>query len=351
MPLKIVPCRSKKTKTKNLYIRGSYLGIAVDQSTGTDRQRVAKIVKKHIEGEIERGEYRKKPSAPDRGEPTFVSAALAYLESGHRTRYVQPLVDYFQDTMLSEIDQTAIDECALALHPQTSPATRNTCVYTPLSAILHHAGRTLMIKRPPGAKGRVITDWLSRDDAFGIIAAADAFDPEFATLLTFLLYTGPRIGAALGLQRDDLDLANRTAWARPQKRQQPHAVILHEDLCDRLAALLASHKRRRVFRFHYGGHLQHLLRRAVLNYLGMPCSLRPDKGWRPPPHRLAFVTFHIWRHTWATWMRRYGGATIDDLVGSRNWRDPRSARRYVHAEPEGIWDKVEQLPGMPKRTA
>src|ERR1700722_3461833 len=36
-------------------------------------------------------------------------------------------------------------------------------------------------------------------------------------------------------------------------------------------------------------------------------------------------------------MRRYGGATRDDLADSGNWLSRRSADRYVHATAEGVW--------------
>lgn len=343
--LKITPPRNKKTKS--FYIRGSYLGVKVDESCRTERRSLARKVLARIQGEIERGDYRK--AAADREQRlTFLDAAIGYMEAGKSRRYVPALIKYFGETPVDEIDQAAIDRTAMALHPHVTNATRNTYVYTPVSAILRHAGRRIPLARPPGAKGRIITDWIGPDDAFGIIGAADTFDPEFATLLAFLLYTGPRITAALQLQRDDLDVANKTAWARPQKGQQNHAIVLHEDLCARLAVLLASHERRRVFRLRYGGHLQHLLRRSLLVYLGLPCPVRPEPGWRPPRHRLSYVTFHIWRHTWATWMRRFGGATRDDLADSGNWKDPRSANRYVHAAPAGIWKIAAALPAMCK---
>ena len=57
MPLKIIGPRN--SKTKNLYIRGSYLGIAVDKSCGTDKRSVAQSILKRIEREIELGEYQK----------------------------------------------------------------------------------------------------------------------------------------------------------------------------------------------------------------------------------------------------------------------------------------------------
>jgi len=65
----------------------------------------------------------------------------------------------------------------------------------------------------------------------------------------------------------------------------------------------------------------------------LPCPKRRPTGWRPPDFRLRFVTFHIFRHTWATWMRMYGGADLQGLAGTKNWRDPRSVARYAHVVP------------------
>ena len=44
-------------------------------------------------------------------------------------------------------------------------------------------------------------------------------------------------------------------------------------------------------------------------------------GWRPPDNRSFWVNFHSFRHTWASWMRRYGGLDTKGLVATRNWRD------------------------------
>jgi hypothetical protein len=129
LPLKLVT--SRNAKTKNLYIRGKYLGIAVDKSCGTNKRSVAQAILKRIEKEIELGDYQK-PVGP--AAPTFLSAAIAYLEAGRRKRYVAKLIKHFGETSLDQIDQTAIDAAAIALHPNASGATRNAAVYTPVSA-------------------------------------------------------------------------------------------------------------------------------------------------------------------------------------------------------------------------
>jgi len=59
---------------------------------------------------------------------------------------------------------------------------------------------------------------------------------------------------------------------------------------------------------------------------------------------LRWVNFHTFRHTWATWMRQYGGADVEGLVATGNWRDARSARRYAHVVARDEWRRVEALP-------
>lgn len=342
MPLKIVA--SRNSKTKNLYVRGTYLGVSVDKSCRTDRRSVAKTILKRIEGEIERGEYQRRASAA----LTFISAAVAYMEAGRRKRYVARLINHFGETPLDEIDQAAIEAAAVALHPNACPATRNTCVYTPVAAILHHAGIDIKFKRPKGGKGRVITDWLSPEDADAIIAAADRIDSEFGLLLRALLYCGLRLGEVLAWQWHDLRLDEGAAWTRREKDGIESDVRLRADLVAALRAHRPADRHGPVFRFHQGGHLKHLLTRAKLAALGMPSPVRRPVGWQPPEYRLLWVNFHTFRHTWATWMRRYGGLDAKGLVATGNWRDERSASRYAHAVAREEWRRVEQLPSVGK---
>lgn len=353
MPLKIVPPRNPKTK--NLYIRGSYLGIAVDKSCRTDRRSIARAILKRLEAAIETGEYPPRTEARTGGEQlTFLTAAIRYMETGDRRRYLRKLIAklirHFGAVPLSEIGQQTIDDAATALYPNVKAVTRNTCVYMPVSAILRHAGIKIELRRPKGSKGRVVTDWLGERDAFGIIEAAERFDAEYATLLKFLLYTGVRLGAALNLQREDIRLQERKAWVRHQKGQPHSDVLLREDLRDALAAHLLTHNNARVFRFHQGGHLKHQLVRAKLGYLGLPCPVRRPKGWRPPPYRLAWANHHTFRHTWATWMRQ-AGVDVQGLVATGNWRDYKTAARYAHAVARDEWSRVDQLPSADKRRA
>ena len=286
MPLKIIPPRN--AKTKNLYIRGTYLGVAVDKSCGTDKQSVARNLLKRIEGEIERGEYQRPTEASGSG-PTFLSAAVAYLEAGRRKRYVRRLIDYFGETSLADIDQRAIDNAALRLHPNAGGGQRNAAVYTPVSAILHHAGIEIKVRRPKDAKGRVVVDWLRQEDADAIVSAADLIDAEFGALLRALLYTGLRLGEVLAWRWEDLDLDEAVAWTRREKGGIESDVKLRPDLVAALRVQRPADGRGRVFRFHQGGHLKHLLTRAKLAAVALPCPVRRPTGWCPPRSGLSSV--------------------------------------------------------------
>jgi integrase len=346
MPLKLKAPR--KGKSPNWSIRGAYLGVRVDKSCGTPKRSVAQKKLHELEGQIERGEYppKAKPDSGGVGERTFLTAARVYLEAGRRARYVKWLIRHFGETPIGEIDQQAIDDAAVAILPRATPATRNTCVYTPLSAILRFSGIEIKLRRPKGAKGTVITDALNPPDAAAIINAAQSFDKEYALLLHLLLYTGVRLGEALRLTWDNVRLDERRAWIPIRKNGDPLEVQLREDLAEALRTHPQRIDSRRVFRFHQGGHLKHMLTRAKLVALGMECPTRRPKGWRPPAHRLSWVNHHTFRHTWATWLRRYAGMDLLGLVSTGNWRDERSARRYTHVTTREEWQRVERLPAI-----
>jgi integrase len=321
MPLKLIPPRSGRSP--NWTIRGAYLGVSIDRTAGTSKRAVAEQRRRQIEATIEGGQYQQQKCAV-----TFAAAALTYVQSGRPRRYVMRLAEHFGETPVEAIDQAAIDAAALALRPNGSPAHRNRSVYTPLSAILRAAGSKEKVRRPVGAKGRIRTDHLNPSDALAIIRAAEVIDSEFAVLLRFLLYTGCRIGEALELTWDRLDLSQGTAYIIESKNGDARTVLLRQDLRDALQARREANGR--VFRWHTGGWLREMMLHVRLAACGLRAPERHGRKRHVPQHRLSWVKFHTFRHTWATWFRQYGGGDLQGLVATGNWRDPRSAARYAH---------------------
>ena len=103
-----------------------------------------------------------------------------------------------------------------------------------------------------------------------------------------------------------------------------------------------------MFRFHQGGHRNFLFLNAKVTACGLPPIQRPKRKQRMviPPYRYSWVTFHTFCHTWATWMRRYGGADLQGLVATGRWRDPRSAAGYTHTAASAEWERTDLLPDM-----
>src|ERR1700680_2200782 len=204
MPLKLVPPR--KGKSPFWSVRGSYLSRNVDRSTKATKRALAKQVLEKWQRDIERDEFRVA------GEATFLSAAVAYMKHGGDKRPIKKLLEHFGETPLRPLDQASTEDAASALFPTHSAATRNREVFTPVSAILKHAGRDFKVKRPKGSRGRVITRWLWPEQAFRIFDAARTIDLEFSIFLQVLCYCGPRLSEGLSIRCDDVRPAENFAF-------------------------------------------------------------------------------------------------------------------------------------------
>lgn len=338
MPLKLKPPRTGKTPFYS--VRGHYLGQYVDRSTKTGSRATAAKLLQQWKAEIERGQFRVK------GEPTFLNAAARYMADTDNSRFLEPIINAIGGKYLKEITQELIDETALKLYPNGSAATRNRQVHTPISAVLKHSGKDEKMRRPKGWRGSSATEWLWAEQAFRVFKAADAIDREFGIFLRFLCYTGTRLSeATVGLPLSRLNINESFAYVAKTKNGDPRPVHLPPNL----VAALAGHPRglerpgESVFRFRKNGRLY-----ALLNRVREKC---PDVEMRG---------FHTFCHTWATWMRRYGGVDTRGLIATGRWRDAASARRYEHVVAseeamranllpvENAWTRAEK-PRKPKR--
>lgn len=309
MPIKLIPPR--KGFSPFFYGRGTHLGQFVNRSTQALRPALAKRVIKGWEGDIERGRFAKAVG------PNFTTAANAYMKAGGDERPIAKLIAHFGETDLSAIGQGEVDAAAIELFPAHSAATRNREVYTPVSAVLKQAGIEYKLKRPKGSRGRELTGWLQPDEAERMFAEGRKLDAEFGALLVFLCYTGCRLNEALKLKCDDLRITTSEALIRQTKNGDPRNVFLPEVV----VAALANHPRgleregQRVFRYAKSGRLYELLAKAAT----AAKITMPDRE-----------AFHIFRHTYATWMRRFAGADTKTLVATGAWRSEQSASRYAH---------------------
>jgi integrase len=334
MPLKLI-APSKQRRTPFYSVRGHYLGIAVDRSTKTDRRALAKAILKRWEAEIERGEYRIRPEEVETGSAprTFAEAAIAYMQAGGERRFLGPAVETLGLKPLADIDQLMIDAAATQAFPQGSAAYRNRNFYTPVSAVLKHIGIERKLRRPKGWRGNRSTSWLEPAQAFRLFKEADTFDAEFGVFLRVLCYTGMRLSEALGIRLGQVNLSHQMIYLPETKNGEARSVHLPPHL----VTALANHPRGlsrdpndRLFRFHASGAL-----RAKWN------EAKAAAGISLPRRQGGF---HLFCHTYGTWMRRFAALDTFDLVDTGRWKDASSAARYAHNEPTAAARRADMLP-------
>jgi integrase len=299
----------RKGYSSHWRVRGTYLGQYVNRSTQTgDRKIAAKLLRKWRE-DIERGAYARP------GDPTFASAALSYMQAGGERRFLAPLLEHFGERLLAQIGQREVDAASVALFPKATEATRNRQVYSPVSAVLRHAGVTTGLRRPKGARGE------------SLLASAGALHGRFGALCTFLLYTGCRLSEGLRLLSADVDLGAGFAYVRKTKNGEPRPVHLPSVVVAALANIELGP--RTAFGFAKSGRLYELLDEAA------------QRGGIVIPERVAF---HIFRHTYGAWMRRHAGLDTSGLVATGAWKSRQAAAVYEHVDVSEEARKADLLP-------
>jgi integrase len=320
MPYKLVAPRPGRAWT-TFRVRGTENGVYLDRSTGTSDRKIAQRRLVEWKMEAQTTTPRKAHSS------TFAEAAIAYMQSGGERKFLAPLLTHFGEAPLASIGQLEIDAAATSLYPNGASATRNRQVYTPISAIIRHVGHTMVLKRPKGAQGTPRTAWLQPEEAKRLLGAAGTVDARLGALCAFLLYTGCRLGEGLKLEWKDIDLERQQALILQTKNGKPRWVHLTPGLVGVLGAL--PRDRTRVFGLGFGNPLYRLLSNAVRT-----SGVDIPEG----------VAFHIFRHTWGTWMRQYGGLDTVGLMATGAWRSRHAAEGYMHASTTAEARKADLLP-------
>lgn len=324
MPIKLY---KGTNRSPNYRIRGTYLKVRVDQSSGTPDINTARKLLKKIKDEIECGALTRKPKGP-----TFAGAVELYVKEKKTERFIMPLLDYFGTKQISEITAQDIIRASHDIYPEATNATRNRQVYTPMLAILRLSGVYLAVKRPEKAQGNRRTFFFTQEAAANLINAAYDVEHELGLLLTFLLYTGARLSEALKLTTNNLNLSEASALFPTTKNGHPRSVFLPAVL----VSALAGHPRGldrdgRVFKYVKGGRLYKLLNEAE-----RASGVIIPEG----------VSFHAFRHTFGSWMRRYGGLDTSGLVATGAWHSRDAAQIYEHVDATEAARKADLLPGL-----
>jgi len=174
---------------------------------------------------------------------TFGEAAEDYLDANPQLDtqdlvHVAKLNSHFGDTLLSEIDQLAVQKAAKALYPNYAAASINRVVYTPLVAILRNAATNKkcgvpMIKRMKTTKKLV----KHAPDEWVQTFLAGCQNKKLKAMVWLMTTTGCRVSEAMALLWRHIDLGLSTALVEKTKNGKPRSLPIEPDLRELLAEL------------------------------------------------------------------------------------------------------------------
>lgn len=141
------------------------------------------------------------------------------------------------NTNCDKIKQNEIDEAGLKICPGSKPRTRLRQVTAPAKAILTFAANREWCPPPKFEaveQGGKRTDWLTPAQAEAMIAGAA---PHLKPLVTFLFSTGCRVGEAIALDWQDVNLEYARVVLRNTKNGDDRPVSLPPRAVKALASL------------------------------------------------------------------------------------------------------------------
>jgi integrase len=244
---------------------------------------------------------------------TFAQAAMMYRAAGKSPRFLDRAEDYFKETLVRDIKAGTIRQMAIELYPKCSGASRNRQGIVPVQAVINHAAESELCQPIRVSRFKVETkvkepatwDWIKSFQAHA--------SPAIGALAVFMFLTGARVGEAIELQWDEVDLVDRReALIRQSKIGVERKAHLPEPLVVALA------------------NVPKVVGRGVFVYQ------HPDdivRAWRAA-HKAAGIkrlTPHSCRHGFATGLLR-AGVDVVTVAKLGGWKTAAQVlKTYGHA--------------------
>lgn len=294
------------------HIRGTVAGQRIRQSTGARERDQAEEVKAALEAQAWKCRIYGAETAV-----TFEEAAISYMEAGGERRFLPPLLKHFKGRSLHSIQPGDVRDAAMKIYSGSGPATMNRQAITPAKAIINHGHDRgwcglIRVKRFAEPKTKKVA--IDRDYIDTVAAAGNRY---LGALMLFLFQSGTRIGEALRIEPDDLDLMNQTLTLQRTKNGEAREVALTREMVILLANL--PPRSGRVFGYTDPTAVRNTLRRvckrAGVAYLG---------------------THQPGRHSFATTLSEEHGFSDKAIAEAGGWKSVHLvSKTYTHPTDPG----------------
>jgi integrase len=166
---------------------------------------------------------------------TFAQAAFLYRAAGKTASFLDRVENHLKNTLVKDIKPGTVRQMAIDLYPNCSGASRNRLAIVPTQAVINHAAESelcqpIRIKRfkvETKAKEPATLPWIRSFQAHA--------SPHVGALALFMYLTGARVGEAIALDWEDVDLDAKTALIRESKVSSERIAHLPDTLIVALA--------------------------------------------------------------------------------------------------------------------
>lgn len=268
---------------------------------------------------------------------TFAQAVETYLNAGKDDRFILALLEHFKETRISDMTGSDVRAAAKKLYPTAVYTTWNRQVIIPTRAVINLCAddgkcRTVTIKgftkkdrdikRPSAPPKRAVDR--SYIDTFR--EACD--DGRLGVMMLFMFQTGARIGDAVNLEPEDLDLAGRKVRFRDMKNGEDGEADLTIEMVYELQEIAPAEGKpphNRVFGFKHRWSVYKKIR-ATCTAAGIPYLGTHQPG----------------RHSFATEMIVRNRVDVATTATKGRWKSKKVlVDHYPHAEQgTRVIDKV-----------
>ena len=246
---------------------------------------------------------------------TFAAAARLYRAAGKSGFGLDRVETYFGQTLVKDISEGAIHTMAKELYPTATGASLNRLAVVPAQAVINHAAKSKLCQRIKVERYKV--DAKVKDIA--TLEWVNAFraeaGPHVGAIALFMFLTGCRIGEAVDLCWEDVDLHAATALIRESKVSKERVSNLPAPLVVALA------------------NLPRIDGRGVFGYAA-PGDL--NNAWEGAIRRAKIkrLTPHSCRHGFATGLLRRG-VDVVTVAWLGGWKDATQVlKTYGHANKD-----------------
>jgi integrase len=312
MPLKIY----RRKFSLVWHYRGTLAGHRLRGSTGAVDKETAQRIASKIENKFwKRGLDGKEKAL------TWPKAVALYVGAGKQQRFLTPLVKYWGDVKVADINAGSIRQSAIDIYPKAKNSTRNRQVLVPTLAVINHCAelnlcpplRMKRFKVETKIKKPVTLEWINE-----FRRHADRRD--IAVLALFLFATGARISEALDVRWGDIDLRGRRVLIRQSKLGSERWAHLPTDIFIALANLTRSGEG--PFSIAY-------------------TTARDAWDRAAKAAGLDVLTFHSCRHGFATSLHDKG-VGVKTIAKAGGWKSAQHLfNTYLHADEDAtVTDKL-----------